>query len=278
VRECSRCRSHDRQKFRRDGHYQPHLAAGYGQVQIAVPQLECEYGGKVHYPFKTIGKEQRFWVDAQTFVVERAAQGQSYRQIKASLDERLQGSVGLRTLHRQVLPLGQQAAFSKPWQAGEVPPVVRVDGIWLTVMVETNGLQGDRAGRLRPLKQARRVAILAAQGVWPQSGKTKLIAWMQAEDKAQAIERYQAFCAQWQKAQPKAIQTLQRNFDVTLAFYDVMEQAKREGQVWPPQLLRTTSRLEHMFREFHRRFRQAVLFHSLAGAQAAATQLASCFS
>jgi hypothetical protein len=172
VGECSKCRSHDRQKFRRDGHYQPHLAAGYGQVQIAVPQLECEYGGKVHYPFKTIGKEQRFWVDAQTFVVERAAQGQSYRQIKASLDERLQGSVGLRTLHRQVLPLGQQAAFSKPWQAGEVPPVVRVDGIWLTVMVETNGLQGDRAGRLRPLKQARRVAILAAQGGWPQSGKT----------------------------------------------------------------------------------------------------------
>ena len=120
---------------------------------------------------------------------EKTAEGQSYRQIKASLDERLQSSVGLRTLNRQVLPLGQQAAFGEQWQAGEAPPVVRVDGIWLTVMVETNDRQTDQAGRLRPLKQARRLAFLAAQGVWPHSGKTKLIAWMQAEGEDEASWR-----------------------------------------------------------------------------------------
>jgi len=371
VGECSKCHSRNRQKFWRNGHYQRSLATGYGQVRIAVAQLACECGGNVRYPLKTIGKGQRIWVDVQTFVQEKTAQGQSYRQIKASLDERLQSSVGLRTLNRQVLPLGQQAAFSEQWQAGEAPPVVRVDGIWLTVMVERNDRQTDQAGRLRPLKQARRIAILAAQGVWPQSGQTKLIGWMraegedeaswrtfleqlwdsgltpenglkllisdggsgfhaayqkvywmiprqrcvfhklknlarhltfaeeqtrqarkelasdflrsasaiwQAEDKAQAMERYQAFCAQWQTAQPKAVQTLQRDFEATLAFYDVIEQARREGRVWPPHLLRTTSPLERMFREFRRRFRQAVLFHSLAGAQAATAQLASRFS
>ena len=99
----------------------------------------------------------------------------------------------------------------------------------------------------------------------------------QAEDKAQAIERYQTFCAQWQTAQPQAVQTLQRDFETTLAFYDVIEQAKREGQVWTPHLLRTTSRLERMFREFRCRFRQAVLFHSLAGAQAVTAQLTPVF-
>jgi len=280
------------------------------------------------------------------------------RKIKASLDERLQSSVGFAcSIVKSCRWLGKPLS-SEPWSAGAAPPVVRVDGIWLTVMLEMNDRQTDRAGRLRPLKQAPRLAILAAQGVCPHTGKTKLIACMraekaiwrtflekvwesgltpenglkllisdggsgfqaayqrcvfhnlqnparhltfaedqtrqarkeltthflrsasaiwQAEDKAQAIERYQTFCAQWQTAQPQAVQTLQRDFETTLAFYDVIEQAKREGQVWPPHLLRTTSRLERMFREFRCRFRQAVLFHSLAGAQAVTAQLTPVF-
>ncbi len=303
--------------------------------------------------------------------MEEYAQGQSYRQIKSKLDRRLGTSVGLRTLNRQILPLGEEEGFSKTWGNGFAPPGVRVDGIWLTVMFETNEVRPDKAGRQRPVKRAKRIPILADQGVWPERGETKIIAWMradgedevswqtflemlynsgvtpenglnmlvsdgghgfqaayqqvywmvphqrcvfhklknlgrdlkfdndmtrkarkdfskeflrsasqiwQAKDKAEALCRYQDFCSQWQQAQPKAVQTLQRDFDATLTFYDVMEQAKREGQTWSPHLLRTTSPLERTFREFRRRFRQAVLFCSPAGAQAVTAQLASGFS
>src|SRR5512133_3347755 len=51
VAECSKCHSRERQKFRRDGHYQRNLATCYGPVRIGIPQIECQCGGKVHYDF-----------------------------------------------------------------------------------------------------------------------------------------------------------------------------------------------------------------------------------
>jgi hypothetical protein len=323
-----------------------------GSVRIGIPQIECQCGGKVHYDFKTVGIGQRFWIDTQNFIQDEYAQGQSYRQIKSKLDQRLGSSVGLRTLNRQILPLGLEASFSKDWNGGFAPPVVRVDGIWLTVMFGTDKVERDKAGRMRPLKSAKKIPILAAQGVWPATGQTQLIAWMradgedekswrtflemlweagltpenglkmlgshgglgfeaayqsiywsvlrqrcvfhklknvardlkfpsdmdrltrknfstdflrsaaqiwQAETKTQAMRLYETFCTNWQTLQPKAIKTLQRDFALTLAFYDAMEEAEQTGHSWPAHLLRTTSPLERMFREFRRRFRQAVL-------------------
>jgi transposase-like protein len=371
LAECSKCHTRDGQKFRRDGHYSRNLVTNYGTVRLAVPQMECECGGKVRYKFKTIGKGQRFWVDVKALVRQEYANGQSYRQIKLRLEQQLKTSVGLRTLNRQVLEQGKADRYCKSWKEGEAPPVVRVDGIWLTIMSKTEEVRPDRCGRQRPVKLAKRIPILVAQGVWPESGKTEIIAWMlakgedeiswqtflemlydngltpenglkllvsdggtgflaayqrvywmvprqrcifhklknlaqdltfepgirreerkritreflvaasqiwKAPDKTEAQWRYEQFCSQWEQRQPKAVQTLQRDFEATLTFYDVMEQAQQEGKTWSPHLLRTTSPLERIFREFRRRFRQAVLFHSPAGAQAAVAQLVSRFS
>ena len=178
---CSKCYSRERQKFRRDGHYRRNLATCYGQIQVGVPQIECECGGKVRYAFKTVSARQRFWIDIKAFVQNASARGQSYRQIKSELDERLYSSVGLRTLNRQVLPLGTEASGCQVWEKGFAPPVVRVDGIWLTIMFETGKVERDQAGRLRPVKQGKRIPILADQGVWPATGKTRLIAWLRAD-------------------------------------------------------------------------------------------------
>lgn len=369
--KCSKCQSQERQKFWRNGTYPRGLETKYGHTQIGMPQLKCECGGHVRFDFKTVGARQRFGVDVQVFVQKEYQAGQSYRQIKTKLDDSLHSSVGLRTLNKQVLAVGEQANSCKTWEKGCAPPVVRFDGIWLTVMFATGEVRRDKKGRLRPVKQAKKVPILAAQGVWPATGRTELIAWMQAEGedekswqtfmeklweagltpenglklvvsdggtgfeaayqnmywfvlrqrcifhklknlaralklahdldqeakkkfstdflrsaariwqaetKTQALHLYQAFCETWQKTQPKAIQTLQRDFEATLAFYDAQEYAETIGDQWPARFLRTTSPLERMFREFRRRFRQAVLFHSNAGLLAATAQIAARFS
>ena len=368
---CSKCRSRERQKFRRNGSYRRSLVTKYGQMQLGMPQLKCECGGNVRFAFQTVGTRQRFGVDVQVFVQEEYRAGQSYRQIKTKLEDRLHSSVGLRTLNKQVLAVGEGISPCKTWERGEAPPVVRCDGIWLTVMFETGAVRPDQLGRFRPVKRAKKIPILVAQGVWPTTGRTELLAWMQAEaedqtswqtflerlwqagltpenglqllvsdggtgfeaayqnvywsvlrqrcvfhklqnlahalklaqevdpqtrkkfstdflrsaariwqaeDKTQALRLYQAFCAQWQTTQPKAIQTLQRDFEATLAFYDVQEKAKLRGEHWPAHFLRTTSPLERMLREFRRRFRQAVLFHSPAGLHATTAQIAARFS
>lgn len=368
---CSRCRSHQRQDFRRNGHYVRQLALQWGRVNVQVPQAKCRCGGYVHLKYQTLRSRKRIWDDLALEIRAEYGRGLSYRQIKVDLDTRLNSSVGLRTLNQQVLALGCAEGAFPLLRQGEVPPVVRVDGIWITVMFASGEIKTDQIGRTRLVKQARKVPILAAQGVWPTTGRTQLLAWMradsedaaswqkflealyeagltpenglallvsdgsagfrnayenvywqvplqrcvfhklrniaqalripaeldrqathtyrtdfihsaariwQAADEAEARLLYAAFCETWRLRQPKAIRTLARDFDDTLTFYAVQEQAALRGENWPARLLRTTSPLERMFREFRQRYRQAVLFYSATGLHAVTAQLAARFS
>jgi transposase-like protein len=368
---CSRCRSHQRQDFRRNGHYVREVVLQWGRVNVQVPQAKCRCGGYVHLKYQTLRSRKRIWDDLALEIQAEYGRGLSYRQIKVDLDTRLNSSVGLRTLNQQVLALGSAEGGFPVLRQGEVPPVVRVDGIWITVMFATGETRTDRTGRTRLAKQAKKVPILAAQGVWPTSGRTQLLAWMrtdsedaaswqkflealyeagltpenglallvsdgstgfrnayenvywqvplqrcvfhklrniaqalripaeldrqtahtyrtdfmrsaariwQAADEAEARLLYAAFCETWRLRQAKAIRTLARDFDDTLTFYAVQEHAALQGEHWPARLLRTTSPLERTFREFRRRFRNAVLFHSATGLQAVTAHLADRFS
>jgi transposase-like protein len=94
----------------------------------------------------------------------------------------------------------------------------------------------------------------------------------QAPEESAAWQRYRVFCSKWKDSQPKAVHTLQRDFDLTLTFFQIQTQALERGEDWPPIFLRTTSHLERENRNFRRRLRQAVLFHSQAGLEAAVFQ------
>ena len=368
---CSRCKSHQRQDFQRNGHYRRKLVTQWGRVTVNLPQVECQCGGNVKMKYRTVPPRQRMWDDVKVEVVSEYGRGLSYRQIKMDLDQRLDSSVGLRTLNQWVLEKGGASEYFSTGELGECAPVVRVDGIWITILFTTGESRKDRLGRKRAVKQARRIPILAAQGVWPTSGKTQLLAWMradgedthswqqfleklyvagvtpenglamlaadgskgfraayenvywmvpfqrcvfhklrniarairtptemdrhaaheyrtqflrsaaqiwQAPEEEQARECFQQFCQTWQRLQPKAIATLKRDFEDTLTFYLVQERATERDEYWPAHHLRTTSPLERMFREFRRRYRSALLFHSEAGAVATTALIAASFS
>ena len=368
---CSRCYSHDRRKFQRNGHYVRGLTTRWGQLEIARPQVKCECGGNVKLNFKTIRARQRIWEDVAIEVQAEYGRGCSYRQIKFHLDERLGTSFSLRTLNRRVLQGAKQEIVFNLVGWESVPPIVRLDGIWITVMFATGETYEDSLKRKRPVKQGKRIPILAAQGVWPDTGKTALLAWTLADGEdtdswqqfleqlycagltpenglkllttdgstgfraayqniywmvshqrcvfhklrnvakairipagldRQAAREFRSsflreaariwqepdehsarlllanFCESWKSKQSRAIKTLCRDIDDTLTFYAVQEQAAQLDLYWPAHLLRTTSPLERMFREFRRRFRNAILFHSPLGAQAATAQIAKNFS
>lgn len=368
---CSKCRSHQRQNYQRNGHYQRQIALSWGRARVNVPQVKCCCGGNVRFQYETIRPRQRIWDDLDLEIQVEYGRGMSYRQIKEDIDQRLDGSVALSTLNRRVLRLGKAEGKFMGWDKGEAPPVVRVDGIWITVMFASGETRKDRAGRNRPVKQGKKIPILAAQGVWPTTGQTQLIAWMradgedqnswqqfletlyeagltpanglamlaadggtgfraayenvywqtplqrcvfhklrniaptirppaelgrqaaheyrtdflrsvariwQASEEVEARQLYAELCRTWNASQPKAIQTLTRDFDATLTFYHIQEQAAIRGEDWPAHLLRTTSPLERSFREFRQRYRKAVVFHSPAGLQAVTAQIAARFS
>ena len=83
----------------------------------------------------------------------------------------------------------------------------------------------------------------------------------EAEDADTARQRLRDWAELWRLQAPLAVATLERDFDDTLAYYQ-LDTVTRE---W----IRTTSLLERTNRELRRKFRQAVTFGSIAGANVA---------
>ena len=363
---CCRCGSHDRRRFSRNGHYTRKLSTHWGRVEINVPQIECLCGGMVRMPFQTIRRRQRMWDDLEGEIREEYGWGKSLRWLKKCVDRKLGGSVGLRTLNQRMHELAELAPRWQAEELADVPPVVRVDGLWVTLMFDTKEKKKDKLGRQRVVKKAKKVPLLVAQGVWPQSERQEVVAWVigdaeneeswealltqmfqrgicperglrllvadgapallparktvywdvpfqrcvfhklrniwraivlpeglegkaakaykrrfirsaariwQAATEKEARRLQRKFCKKWAERQPKAIATLQRDFDDTLTFYTVQEVAALRGESWPAHCLRTTSHLEREFRAWRRRLRGAVLFHSSRGLTAVVHQI-----
>jgi transposase-like protein len=313
-------------------------------------------------PYQIIRARQRIWDDLEWEIRAEYGWGMSLRWIKAKEDAKLKGSLGLRTLNQCVHQLAKGIPVWRSRELDSFPPIIRVDGIWITLLKRTGAKKKDAKGRIRHVKEKQRVPVLVAQGVWPESGRQEVLAWLvaegeseadwkdllfqvhqlelkaggqielligdgsagfeaarqsyypevpfqrcifhilrniardleapnemnrsaareyrkailleaaqiwQAPDERQARQSCQAFCNKWQDAQSKAVHTLQRNFELTVSFYQIQSLAEERGEHWPATLLRTTSHLERENRNFRRRFKQAVLFHSQTGLEAA---------
>jgi putative transposase len=83
----------------------------------------------------------------------------------------------------------------------------------------------------------------------------------EAEHPDMARERLRNWAKQWRPRAPEAVATLERDFEDTLVYYQ-LDTVTRE---W----MRTTSLLERTNRELRRKFRQAIMFGSTTGVNAA---------
>jgi putative transposase len=360
-----KCGSRKVRDFWRNGHYRRGLDTHWGHMEIEMPQVRCRCGGWVEMHYQTLRKGQRIWDDLEWELQAEYGWGMSLRWIKAKEDLKLGSSLGLRTINERVQ---QTRAGLEEWRGrnlDDFPPVVEVDGVWITLMKATAEKRKDGLGRLRQVKMGQRYVVLFARGCWPSTGKRTLLTWLvaeteseqswgdllfalkqmklrtpgrwdlligdgaggleaahqkycpdvplqrcvfhklrnltrdlvvpadldrqsakayrnsfleevrpiwQADHESQAWQHYHVFCDHWKERQPKAIRTLQRDFERTLAFFQVHDQALERHEDWPLTCLRTTSHLEPENRNFRRRFRQAVLFHSQEGLEATVFQ------
>lgn len=362
---CRKCGSQQVNRFWRNGHYLRGLDTSWGHVDIAMPQVRCRCGGSVAMPWRTVRKGQRIWEDVGWEMQAEAGWGLSLRWIKAKEDAKLGGSLGLRTINEWVQQVGDGREMWLQRNLTCFPPVVEVDGVWMTLMKTTEAKREDRLGRMRSVKVGQRCVVLFARGCWPQTGQHELLTWLvsdkeseaswgdllfavkqlelrtpgrwelliadgagglaaarqiycpdvpfqrcifhklrnflrdltvpdtldrlsardyrrsileearliwQADCEPQAWLRYHAFYAKWKDSQSKALTTLQRDFERTLVFFQLQSLAWERGENWPLTHLRTTSHLERENRNFRRRFRQAILFHSQAGLETAIFQ------
>ncbi|MGQ9677631.1 MAG: transposase [Chloroflexota bacterium] len=109
-------------------------------------------------------------------------------------------------------------------------------------------------GMSRKARQERRGAVLAdAAAVY------------QGEDEAEIRQRLAGFREKWVAREPKAVASLEREFDRTLVYLKVKERARRKGEDWKVECLRATSALERVQRHFRQKARQVVVFHCERG-------------
>jgi len=83
----------------------------------------------------------------------------------------------------------------------------------------------------------------------------------EAESAEQARERLSAWATTWHEKAPESVATFERDFDTTIAYFE-LEGLNR-------QWVRSTSLLERVNRQLRRKFRQALTFGSLKGAEVA---------
>jgi putative transposase len=152
-----------------------------------VPQVECcRCGASGSIPFQAFKSRQRWWDDLGQEIRRQSVLGLSLREIQENVSVRLGSSVSLRSINQRVHAAEPALAARHEQAVADVPPVVRVDGLWVKLMVPTEQTRINRTGRRRQIKTIAHIPILAAQGVWPATGRQEIIAWTiaAAEDRA----------------------------------------------------------------------------------------------
>jgi hypothetical protein len=169
-----------------------------GPVDLRMPELECRCGGHVSVSFRALDKYSRIGGDLAERVRQRVSQGASLREVQAELEGCLETPLGLRSLNEQVMAFKQAVCSLDTTSVKACPPVVVLDGVWASWMVETGERKLDRKGRLRKHKRKQRVVILVALGIWPDREEWDILAWYIAPEEDEAS--WTAFLTQLQEA------------------------------------------------------------------------------
>jgi putative transposase len=178
---CGHCGCRNAHQFIRDGHYRRDLATGWGPIsELRVPMLECQQcQHDVVSHFAVLEKDQRFWMDLDQAVLFGSGFSQSLRQMQEQWSATVEGSVGLRTLNQRINQIEPLAQAAHTHHLTDVPSVLQLDGIWVTIQQSQERIKPDKRQRQRKKRQGKKMVILVALGFWP-DGRREILDWQVA--------------------------------------------------------------------------------------------------
>ena len=109
----------------------------------------------------------------------------------------------------------------------------------------------------RASRQRLREEVLG-DGAWVYRGQTKVGAY----------RRMEQFCEKWADKQPKVVESMRRDFEASVRYYELQAEMKAQGQNWSAQYLRSTSALERENRSLRQKRRQVGVYQSRKGLEA----------
>src|SRR5512139_603128 len=173
---CCHCGTSQSRRFSRNGvrPRQPLLTV-WGEVPIELPRVRCECGGSVKIDFGDLLRpHQRTGDDVDVLIQRWGGMAVSLRQMRKELAHMRIGPLALRTLNER---LHQLAALDPHREAQDVPSILQVDAIWVTLLRPNGEVRRDRKGRMRPVKGRMKVPVLIAMGLWPESDRCEILLW-----------------------------------------------------------------------------------------------------
>jgi len=178
--KCCRCGSSQSRRFSRNGVRPRHpLLTAWGEVPIELPRVRCECGGSVKIDFGDLLRPyQRTGDDVDVQIQRWGGMAVSLRQMRKELAHMCIGPLALRTLNER---LHQLATLDPHREAEDVPPILQIDAIWVTLLRPNGHVRRDRKGRLRSVKGRVKVPILIAMGLWPESDRCEILLWRLGE-------------------------------------------------------------------------------------------------
>jgi transposase-like protein len=175
---CGHCGCQDANQFIRDGHYRRNLETGWGHIQrLRVPMLECQRcGHDVICSFYLLEKYQRFWIDLEQDALFSSGLGQSLRVIAQRWSALSESNVGLRTLNEMINRVEPLVQEMRQVPIFPVPPIIQLDGIWVTIQSSGEKVKEDTKKRKRKQRAGEKQVILVALAFW-EDGRREVLDW-----------------------------------------------------------------------------------------------------
>jgi transposase-like protein len=124
---------------------------------------------------------QRIGADVDAQIQRWGGMAVSLRQMRTELAHMVIGPLALRTLNER---LHQLATLDPNREAEDVPAVLQVDAIWVTLLRPNGEARRDRKGRKRLVKGRFKVPILIAMGLWPENDRCEILLWRLGESES----------------------------------------------------------------------------------------------
>jgi len=175
--QCQRCGSQEACRFSRNGHRKRQLVTNQGVFSFWLPRVICECGGSVRVPFSIMRPYQQIWDDVLMQIGRWADWGLSLRQMQDEIGQQSQTQIGLSTLNQAV----NDVAIAPAIELTSVPPIIMLDAIWVTLLDDTGEVRMDQLRRKRTVKARKKVCVLVALGLYPQSERWGILGWHLAD-------------------------------------------------------------------------------------------------
>lgn len=162
-------------KPRRSGTYRRSLNTRYGHIpDLAVPKLRTGNRARQWTVLTRYQRSQSSLLDYASYLY---VMGLSLRDLQEAVYLLMDHMLSRSVVNQVTLRMEERMQRHRHAPLKQTPPVLIVDGVWVTIQYTLDEFMTDRAGHQRQRRQAQERVILAATAVWP-DGSHQILHYM----------------------------------------------------------------------------------------------------